>query len=134
MTTMTGREVLRAIADGADPSEFEYPIAGDCDTLWRGVSVIALRDSPAQYRRKPKTRTINGFTVPAPETVATDVGAWYYLADPTSDYWCHHLHLIFNAGAEQRWLSRGLIFLTKEAAIANARAMCGIDPNTKEQA
>lgn len=75
----------------------------------------------------PKTRIINGFEVPAPETKEPECGVQFYMAAPNfilfhSSYtWdFHELNKI--------WLNRGLLFLDKEDAIANAKAMLGIDP------
>lgn len=80
-----------------------------------------------EYRRKPRTHTVNGFEVPGPMRDAPEVGAKFYLPMPsapdfqaedtwTDSTWCDHL------------LERGLVHATKEAAIANAKAMLGIAP------
>lgn len=74
----------------------------------------------------PETRVINGFEVPAPETVPLDEGANYYLANPltrtfySSERWQ-------NTAADRRWLERGLVHLSVEGAVATAKAMPGID-------
>lgn len=54
-------------------------------------------------------------------------GVRYFAPMPDFDDWfssyeCDKSH------ADHLLLSRGLLFTTKEAAIANAKAMCGIDP------
>lgn len=77
----------------------------------------------------PKTRIINGFEVPAPEEVEPAEGSVYYIPI---------LHIINYYSANQ-WvggameeieqrLHRGLVFLRIEDAIANAKAMLGINP------
>lgn len=79
------------------------------------------------YRRKPeppKTITVNGFEVPAPlQTVRPDMEVW--LPAPTRGDFVSGFR-----GAELRcdWLARGIVHATREAAVAHAKAMLGIDP------
>lgn len=76
----------------------------------------------------PRTRTINGFEVPAPETERLEFGTHYYLASPVHREF--YRGEIWNAKAmDGYWLERGLVFLNEEDAIANAKAMLGINPN-----
>lgn len=76
----------------------------------------------------PKTRTINGFEVPAPETKEPESLANYYLAViSTEDFYRGETWTGWDS--DRFWLKQGLIFLNKEDAIANAKAMLGIDPN-----
>lgn len=76
-----------------------------------------------------ETRSINGFEVPAPETRAPKSGTRCYLASPTKrDYYSREF---WNANPLDMYLlERGLVFLAKEDAIANAKAMLGIDPDS----
>lgn len=84
-----------------------------------------------QYRRKPKTIKVNGFDVPEPLKEITD-GAIVWLAS------CHHEKFSdwYNYSEDTSWkrraLARGLFHTTKEAAVAHAKAMLGIDPNGEE--
>ena len=126
---MTGKEVLRAIADGADVSEFEVAdsIPTEWEVLWDEVSVKTLLDSGLTYRRKPRTRVVNGFTVPAPiQEMPKNGDRLFYIHLFYSD-WCFEACF---SRSDEIYYSRGLLFSTKEAAIANAKAMLGIDPNT----
>ena len=81
--------------------------------------------------RVAKTHEVNGFTVPAAETTAPKHKTEYwtpYLAnyDWVNDYiWDDDV-------VDKRLLVRGLVFLQKEHAVANAKAMCGIDPAAEE--
>ena len=84
-----------------------------------------------QYRVAIATCEVNGFTVPAPEKEPLTQGQVFYGADPSSvDFYCR----LTWRGVEShlRWLTRNLVFLTKENAIAYAKALCGIDPAAKE--
>lgn len=75
----------------------------------------------------PETRIINGFEVPAPETEALEEGRTYFLAMPHGEN-LHIRTMWEHRNIERLWIARGLIFLNREDAIANAKAMLGIDP------
>jgi hypothetical protein len=81
------------------------------------------------YRRKRKTRVINGFVVPAPETKVPSIGTTIFIADPARDSWYSYTPWS-TALYDQLWFSRNLLFLNKDDAIANAKAICGIDPSS----
>lgn len=128
---MTGKEVLHAIADGADPSEFECRYKLDA---WKQFvpddwAVSCVMDSQYHtFRRKPRTRVVNGFTVPAPIQDMPKKDQMLYVADPMhQDFFIEALV----RGCWESGLTRGLLFSTKEAAIANAKAMCGINPEAE---
>lgn len=76
----------------------------------------------------PKTITVNGFEVPEPMIEAPKDGQRYFLASPASS-----LYFISSDWNDEdfdhRYISRGLVHSTKEAAIAHSKAMLGIDPN-----
>ncbi len=75
-----------------------------------------------EYRRKPRTITVNGIEVPEPIREEPKVGEKYFLvnlASPTLvNYysWSHHRD-------DNEWLNKGLVHLTEEAAIAHAKAL-----------
>ena len=129
---MTGKEVLRAIADGALPEEFEWQddLADKqwCPFISSYWDIYELAKTQAQFRRKLPTRIVNGFTVPAPIQEMPAANS-YYLAMPDVLAWFKSYEW-YGYEFDKRFLSRGLLFSTKEAAIANAKAMCGIDPST----
>lgn len=76
---------------------------------------------------KPKTRVINGFDVPAPESEPLDEGGKYYVVDVNSRLFCEK-YTWSGSTVDTLWLKRGLVFLAKKDAIANAKAMVGINP------
>lgn len=76
----------------------------------------------------PKTRIINGFEVPAPEVITRKADSDYWTVDFTSKEMCVKYHWCYSQ-ADLALLSRGLVFLNDEDAIANAKAMLGIDPH-----
>ena len=91
---------------------------------------------PVKYHIKPeepKTIKVNGFDVPEPMRDEPAENATYAVAQPSEgDYYNE-----FSWGGcllETNWLQRGLLHSTKEAAVAHAKAMLGIDPYATEDA
>lgn len=83
-----------------------------------------------EYRIKKPMRTINGFEVPAQEAeIIIDRNTIYCIPDFVAD----NLY-IYREGRylPKEAVSRGIVFDNKEAAIANAKAMLGIDPYKEE--
>ena len=94
-------------------------------------------DETSEYRRKPETIEVNGFTVPAPLRVVPEPGTHVYMADPSnlangaSKGWV----VEFCWSGERVdcvWFDRGLLHATLEGAVDHAKAMCGIDPGAPE--
>ena len=75
-----------------------------------------------EYRLKPKTININGFEVPEPTKEALNVGDKYFMADPVIPTY-HREYAWWGASADRTFLRRGIIHLTKEAAIQHAKAL-----------
>lgn len=84
------------------------------------------------YRNKPRTISVNAFEVPEPMRSAPKRDTLYFAAAINAPdlykpaYWNDEYW-------DMLWLSRGLCHSTKEAAIAHAKAMLGIDPNQTEE-
>lgn len=131
--TMTGREVLRAIADGASAEDFEWsdgPAWGSVENTW---AIHDFTQERTTFRRTPRTINIRGFDVPAPEPADRLIpkGVTYFVPTPGQEYW--HKGLSWSGDDfDHRALQRGLVYLNREDAIRVAKAMCGIDPDTQE--
>ena len=126
-------EILRAIADGVPLSEFEltcHPNEKDVwDNMGNGTKWGSWIHNPEEWlvRRKQRTHVVNGFTMPAPMDKEPTIGEQYYsLSMHSCDYYTSISWA--NYTIEKMWIKRGLCFATKEAAIANAKAMLKIDP------
>lgn len=127
-------EVLRAIADGVPLDEFEgmtvTEIWYDLDevvAVSRGNGSVGWITEPDrwQIRRKPQHIIVNGFKVPKPLDVMPQYGQIYY---PALDEAAYYAAGSTGAGWVCICLQRGIAHATKEAAIAHAKAMLGIDP------
>jgi hypothetical protein len=128
-------EVLRAIADGVPLSEFEAALIPG---MWRPLECVAATnrddacgwlESPDkwQLRRKPQYIMVNGFKVPKPLDVMPKDREAYFV--PSFD--CEHLYQKdswTDHAIDNRLFDRHICHATKEAAIAHAKAMLGIDP------
>lgn len=91
-----------------------------------GLSRATNEESPYDIVGMWKeTRIINGFEVPAPSE--PEQGDEYFVAMPScEDFYVRYVWHYDKI--DKRCLGRGLAFLSKEDAIANAKAMLGIDP------
>ena len=79
-------------------------------------------DGGYDFRLKPKTININGFEVPEPVREPLPVGSEYFVADPSvSTYYIRYVWL--DDRTDQTFLKRGIMHLTKEAAIQHAKAL-----------
>lgn len=83
------------------------------------------------YSIAPRTHVVNGFTVPAPETEAPERGSLYYVADASEEGWTYNFHWEDDTD-DFLSLARGRVFLTEEAARANAMAQLGFNPEGTE--
>ena len=104
------------------------------DDNWYTITGVFVY--PNKYRVKPeepKTIKVNGFDVPEPMREAPADYTQYFSADTTElDYYYENSWVA--TPLETRWLLRGLLHSTKEAAVAHAKAMLGIDPYADEDA
>lgn len=83
-----------------------------------------------EYRRKPKTITVNGVEVPEPIRKEPEIGDKYYLVYPiTGNFFIDYSWT--NSKQEKQWLEKGLLQQTRHAAIAHAKAM--IAPSQRNQ-
>lgn len=119
-------EYAKDAAETDKPWErWEYQDQG-C-TTWHAVAGHPYWTTSVQYRRKPdppKIIKVNGFEVPAPLD-KVEVGTTVYAASPASVDLCDELEY-------GPWYSlysdRKIVHATREAAVAHAKAMLGIDP------
>jgi hypothetical protein len=94
----------------------------------RGILTLDVRlcgsllDARTDYRIAPSTITIGGMEVPEPLRTAPKDGTEYFIVGLLSN------GLVTNPiwrgdSSELSWLARGLVHLTKEAAIAHAESL-----------
>lgn len=82
MTTLSGREVLRLLADGASLDEFECRHTSKAEE-WRDLQsffVGVFTSGEFEFRRRPITMTVT-LTVPVPLRVEPKEGAAIWLTD-----------------------------------------------------
>ena len=97
-----------------------------------GVSAMAMdfsEDIEDIIGMAEETHVVNGFEVSKPETAVPPEGSCFYAPELGSSTWYGiHVWTACNSTLDN-FFKRGQVFLTPSAAIANAKAMCGIDPN-----
>ena len=100
------------------------------DLLWLDLGGKNPVRMAREVKFKPiqKTIKVNGFDVPAPMSEAPMIDGGYFT--PQTGYEVFYCENKWRSDVyDHRFLSRGLVHLTKSAAIAHAKAMLGIDPN-----
>lgn len=75
-----------------------------------------------EYRRKPRAININGHEVPEPVRKPLECGAEYFAPAVGGVYFATEFYWRGDE-VDNRLLERGLVHLTKEAAIAHAKAL-----------
>lgn len=86
--------------------------------------LMSAGESHENFRIKPKTININGHEVPEPVRAPLEVGQEYYLAIPTDPSSKLFMHYRWEGCiVDEKWLSRGLIHLTREAAETHTKAL-----------
>jgi hypothetical protein len=120
------QDLLRHIADNVENGRiWSEGLDIDDEAAW---AASVFFGNAGSVKLTPRTHVINGFTVPAP--VGGDLGGVQgcWLTDITCPEWAYGVCWVGD-NQQTDWLNRGLIHLRKEAAIANAKAMLGIDPD-----
>jgi hypothetical protein len=117
-------EFLIAIANGARVEDFNIPENTSDINLF--LIDILKGKYCAKVTRKAIKRKVNGFWVNAPETVLP-LREKYYVSRPDLPKKFIETKNC-NEFTDKHYLSMGLVFLCPEDAIANANAMCMIDP------
>ena len=118
-------EVLRAIADGVPLSEFEVKQTTDESGYWNELQFASIIKNPDlwEVRRKPQNIVVNGFKVPKPLDWCGNLMSVYVPRPDNYRYFDS-----YNESGCKRVMQLGIAHATKEAAIAHAKAMLGIDP------
>tara|TARA_R110000851_G_scaffold129651_1_gene262719 strand:- start:7533 stop:7910 length:378 start_codon:yes stop_codon:yes gene_type:complete len=116
-------ELLRHVADNLESGKeagagllYNESTSGSID-----ATSISLSNS-GRYTLAPRTHKVNGIEVPAPLTEPPALGTTYFIASPLCDVYFNFTYWD-GYKIDMRYLNRGLVHLTKEAAVQNAKAM-----------
>ena len=114
---LTHREAAQARLNG------EELLRNGREGDYNGISLsIASIDSISYYSRAPSVFTHPGGTCPAPETEAPGRKTMYWVPDFYDDGLVYGFRWDGD-DIDKKRLSRGLVYLTREAAIARAELM-----------
>lgn len=98
------------------------------ESNWLAMQKDMQFESKYEFRRKPKTHTVNGVEIPDLRVTPKE-GEYYYLADPTEGDFTYS-YLFHGDDPDKLWVERGLIYQNtdegRQAAILHAKAMLGI--------
>lgn len=126
MRELTPQETLQAITDGKN---LEYRLCGTDD--WRyfnhfnnGITIEGILRGSCIFRLCREMITVGGVSFPKPETTKPASGIRYWSADPIHEDFtrCFITEWADNS-YDNRVLSRGLLHLSEENAIAHAKAL-----------
>jgi len=114
-----------------EPGEWEWSMRLKNDSDFRPVwsyyegnaepVVWSHKNCEYRFRRKKRALTLPKRTIPMPLREAPEKGTGYWLALPANVDWAIRRSWQGDE-SEQRWLKRGLLFDTKENAVATAKA------------
>jgi hypothetical protein len=119
-------DLLRHIADNIENGK-EWFVELECKNLGNRPTWDDVVDHHDWFKLAPRTHMVNGFEVPAPDTVKPQKYTAIFNGDPSMKGWCIETAW-HGTEIDLRMLERGNVFLTREAAIANAKAEKGINP------
>lgn len=124
--TMTRKEVLLALANET-ATEHDIEITWGAKVVWFTLEEMPKRlflDS-AEFRRKQKTIKVNGVDVPEPLKEMPAYGTPYFVPYLFDDDLQERI-TCWNDEYDKRCFERGLMHLSRENAIAHAKAILGI--------
>jgi len=136
MKTLTKAQVFQHMADnmraGKSPVDGLQILSGGIGwsngwmELPESATVSSIGSDKYKFRLAPRTHTLNGYDVPAPETEAPEVGVNFWALNPWVD--CGITKEVWrNTNTDQCALRHG-IWLSEEDSIANAKALRGENP------
>lgn len=121
-------QVLRWIADGEEIQWYGW--GGQWHPIEHKEIMKALSGEdaapPEHFQIKPRTITVNGREIVEPERKALEDDQAYWVPSIAREELQSQANWAGDA-FDLRCLERGLVHLTKENAIAHAKAMLGID-------
>lgn len=132
MKTLTLGQVFRQIAynvqEGKSPVDrLRVGNGSTWGPMSQGYTISALVMTELRFALAPRTHNINGYDVPAPETEAPDVGAEYFALNAQCGDGVHFSTWDGCSSYDKNTLRHGL-WLSREDAMANAKALRGEDP------
>lgn len=126
MKLLTPNEVLQALQDGRN-LEFKhlgFKEWAKLNPLDNPLSLESIFKGGVSFRLAPAMDTIGNVSFPKPETTKPTSGTRYWIADPVSENFTRAYRMEWvDDSYDNRVLSRGLLHLSEENAIAHAKAL-----------
>ncbi len=105
------------------PTPWERWEMSGAGKFWLTCFATPTWDNELDYRRKPRTININGFDVLEPVREPLEYGQEYYIPTIAADLRVASLFTWYDNDHDFRWLEKGIVHLTKEAAELHAKAL-----------
>lgn len=126
MKLITAEEALQALKEYkrveykfSSPSSYWKPLDEN-----NSIGVLLNKNKDIQFQLVQEMITIGNVSFPKPETKPLPLNAKYWTPDITlKEFACVSPCIWENDDLDERYLSRGLIHLTEENAIAHAKAL-----------
>lgn len=126
MKLLTPNEVLQALQDGKD-LEFKHSGFKEwtrLNPLDNPLSLESIFKGGVSFRLAQEMITIGDASFPKPETIKPELNTRYWVADPISENFTRAYRMEWvDDSYDNRVLSRGLLHLSEENAIAHAKAL-----------
>ena len=133
MKTLTKKQVFERMADnvrnGKSPVDrLRVGRNSEWIQLSEQACLSGIASGKFEFILAPITHNLNGYDVPAPETEAPEGGVDYWVLDATEDDGVYKYEWeYYEERVDQNAIRNGL-WLSKEDAIANAKALRGENP------
>jgi hypothetical protein len=93
-------------------------------SIYKGSTLVPLKFDPKQWEVKVNTININGFNIPEPVKEPLEIGCVYYTPHLSPHYYLKDTW--YEDPLDYFYLNNGLIQLTEEAAIQQAKAFISL--------
>lgn len=121
---LTPQEALQAIMNGKDVEvkfgeHYEWG-----NVLPNRMLLEELIDPEHQFRLSQEMITIGDVSFPKPESEPPELGTEYWIAEASYEYYATTIPILWGDDSQDRiFLKRGFVHLTRENAIAHAKAL-----------
>lgn len=130
MNELTPPEVVQALLDG---KKVEIRAVIDSQNSdWKPldeheVNIRVLTNGFFMFRLAQEMITVGDVSFPKPESEPLEVGTVYWVTAPTHQYYSSITTFIWGNGRDdKRYLQRGFVHLTRDAAIQHAKALVNL--------
>lgn len=131
MKSLTPQEAVQAFLDGL-PVQLKRKTNKDWHTINSNNKLEIFFNDEYEFRIYHEMVTIGGISFPKPICKAPKDGVYVYITQAGCDRYCDHYKWNSDQGFLYIFLKRGLLHLTKENAVAHAKALIQLSGGNHE--